>query len=349
MGFLNFTPFPNMRFPALDAAGERFGMALAKATYGIAADGTLEVARRQAPIALADRWFGEPGTSSVHIPSDVVPPKPGCDLIVNAVAHAPEGPRASWPCRVRLEDGRAALDVAFEAHGPASWERVRGRWRRGRAEAVERVPVRYERAFGGAQALGDEAGTVLAFEHNPVGAGYLPEPDRLRGDRWPVPQLLPPGGEAPAPGEEGPVVGLGAMPPSWLPRRRFGGTYDGAWMEETWPMWPADYDFRYHHSAHPELILEEPLQGGEAIRLEGLLPGGERVVRLPRTGLVLHHRAPGATQEVPMRLDTVVLDLASPDPSRHRAFLTWRARHPVDWKGTISIAAVEAAPREEAA
>ncbi len=58
MDMRNYTPFPNLRFSALDKDGSEFGVLLVKGTYRIDADGTLSIADEQAPLVLTDTYHG---------------------------------------------------------------------------------------------------------------------------------------------------------------------------------------------------------------------------------------------------------------------------------------------------
>ena len=348
MEMRNYTPFPNLRFSALDKDGSEFGVLLVKGTYRIDADGTLSIADEQAPLVLTDTYHGALDASSLWLPSDLVPKKPRADILLNAVARAPDGiARPSWTCGVRVE-GEHVLERHLRVTGPRVWEpvwgvseraratmsaaekrRVFGSWRLGEPEPASEVPIRYEHAYGGLLARpqeGSDEPFLEADERNPLGCG------------WIDPALMPIEAPVPAPRIEAaddPVrephvrytpVGFGPIPPAWLPRRPLGGTYDAHWMEHVWPNWPADYDFAYHNSAHPDLVYPGLLRGDETVILEGLHAAGRTVLCLPGDRVLMQLRAAGrVAKPVPMALDTLVLDIVDPDPAEHRAFLTWRA------------------------
>ncbi|BCM86818.1 hypothetical protein mvi_52790 [Methylobacterium indicum] len=348
MEMLNLSPFPNLRFFNTDNQGREFGVLLVKGTYDIAADGRLVVADEQEPLVLTDTYHGALNTSSLRVPSDLVPRKPRADIILNAMARAPGGiARPSWTCGVRVE-GEHVLERHLRVTGPRLWEpvwgvserarasmteaerrRVFGGWRLGEPEPVSEVPIRYELAYGGLLARPQEGADepfLEADERNPLGCG------------WIDPALTPIEAPVPAPRIEAaddPVrephrryapAGFGPIPPAWLPRRSLGGTYDAHWKANVWPNWPADYDFAYHNSAHPDLVYPDLLIGDETVRLFGLGgEAGERVIRLPAHMIVLH--VAYADREpliATLDLDTLFIDVADPDPDWHRVFLSWR-------------------------
>lgn len=340
MDMRNFTPFPNLRFYGSDSQGRDFGVFVAKGTYAVGADGVLEVAEEQAPLVLADRYHGDPNASSLWLPSDLVPKKPRSDVIVNAVARAPGGrPSPSWLCGIRVEGGARRLEKKLRVTGPRAWEPVheddgrgRGRflgWRLTEPEPVLEVPLRYELAYGGVQRRPGEDGEAVceADERNPIGRGWIDAGLTPRDAPVPAPQIEDPADPVADPARSHAPQGLGPIPPAWLPRRPLGGTYDARWRAEVWPNWPADYDFAYHNSAHPDLIHPGFLAGDEEIRLIGLDGGARpRVLRLPGHRLELAlDLAEGGSVRFTMDLDTLLLDIADPDPAEYRIFLTWRA------------------------
>lgn len=98
MDFVNHTPFPVEAFETLDQYRQPFHVAVLRQTLSFAS-GQLEYADRQAPLCDIDTPFDD-GAGIVQ-ESDYCPFKPRCDVIVNAVAHAP-GQRATRQFLTRL-------------------------------------------------------------------------------------------------------------------------------------------------------------------------------------------------------------------------------------------------------
>ena len=72
-----------------------------KGTFAIPDDGGPAIlAQEQAPLVMADEFWGEPGFSSPRYEVDFALRKPKCDVLLNATAYAPHGRRsgASIPC-----------------------------------------------------------------------------------------------------------------------------------------------------------------------------------------------------------------------------------------------------------
>ena len=133
--------------------------------------------------------------------------------------------------------------------------------------------------------------------------------------------------------------GSGPIPPAWLPRRLLGGTYDQHWKDNIWPAWPSDYDFSYHNSAHPELILEPHLKGTERLTLRGFAKWSEVVAfDLPSERLFsvfLTHDGEPINGE--MMLDTVFLDIAPEAQDDWRVYLSWRVNFELGAFGQVRL------------
>jgi hypothetical protein len=207
--------------------------------------------------------------------------------------------------------------------GPRRWERARG-WALSEPEACAEVPLRYELAYGGTARSADGA-REEPFAENPVGVGFAPEWAREGVDVVPAPQFEAPDDPVTTPGAAHRPAGLGLLGRAWQPRLGRAGTYDGAWLERTWPRLPADFDFAYWNGAHPDLTARRWLVGDEAVELTGLFADGPRRFRLPGVWVyALAIPREGPALPFPMKLDTVSFDVDA-----ERASLTWRLALPV--------------------
>jgi len=152
MEFRNHTPFPALAFQMLDRDENEYHVVVMRATMEIADDGALRFSEEQAPLAVTDEYFGELNKSSVRQESDLAPFKPECDVIVNATAYAPGGkPSPSFEVGVRINgnSGTALLDKTLTVTGPRYWKEKGKEWVLTEPEPLERLPLRYEYAYGG--------------------------------------------------------------------------------------------------------------------------------------------------------------------------------------------------------
>ncbi len=345
----NYTPFPNFRYYSTDKRGEKFGVIIVKGTYQQAPSGRLLTAEEQAPLVFTDACHGAVNSSSLWHPSDLVPCKPKTDIIVNAVAYSPTGKvMPTFECAIRIDTDDATIVKRLRVTGPRHWkpkwkralnDTERLNWRRmrslfegwvlGEPDPIERLPLLYEYAYGGTLQKGknaDDQPVVAAFEHNPLGRGWIDDEWTDHTQPIPAPQVESLDDPVIVPGKVYSPQGLGPIPPAWLPRRPLGGTYDQNWIDNIWPNWPPDYDFAYHNSAHPDLVAPGFLRGTERIILTGLSPAGrESMLHLPGEDLAVDFETQdGETVRKAMNLDTVFLDIAEPEQRERRVFLSWR-------------------------
>lgn len=313
------SPFEPFWFKSRDASGAAFDVVVVKATFDIVDDQRLKIARDQAPVCVADAYYGAPNESSVEHESDLAPHKPRADVVVLGDAHAPGDEAApSWPVEVRLDEHRAALRV----YGPRIFRREgKDAWTLSEPTPARTVPIRYEHAFGGTFEAKD--GQTHYSATNPIGAGYAPAEPPDDVETIPAPQIeavddpvtSPTGAHAPA--------GFGWIGRAWQPRLALAGTYDDAWREQQWPLSPHDFDFAFYNGANPALIVE-PLRGGERFSATNLSPSGLVSFEVPRWRVDARFRyRDGKVHRHETSLDTFVVDL----PKR-RVLLTYRVRVP---------------------
>ncbi len=126
MEFRNLTPFDAMCFRAATPSDREYRVVAMKVGYrlvrGRHGQWQAEVNDdRPVPLTLADEYWGEEGASSPREESDLAPYKPRCDVIVNAIAHAPCGRACVRLGSACESDGAATVAaVAAAAAAPSS-------------------------------------------------------------------------------------------------------------------------------------------------------------------------------------------------------------------------------------
>lgn len=323
MQLINNTVFSVMSFDHWDQAGGEVSVVVVKAVL-FRQDGRWAYAPDTVKIAHADIFDGEPATGVLSIEQEIAPEKVATDLMVRAIAYAPDdGALADWPVSIEIP-GR--LSYGFQVRGPSSWASRKGGWHLSSPEPVRSVPIRYQLAYGGTVAA--KNGTEQTFEYNPAGRGYTgsgPAGDRTE---IPAPQIgLLADFMSEKFGKDMAVHGFGPIAKAWLPRRGLAGTLDDAWARTRHPRMPEDFDPRFWNAAPGPLQLSPFLRGDEVVRFINLRPDApEYGFALP--GISVAGKISPDNHTVRFNLDTVSIDIEAPDTDDHNVTLIWRARFP---------------------
>ncbi len=291
-----------------------------KGTFEQDRAGTLVLAppERQRSFRYADTHWGDPATTAPKYPCDAVGRKPATDVVVVAVAHAPDGRLVtSFDVAVRI----GPLNTALQIFGLRVWQE--GGAGLSAPRPVLKQEIRYDHAWGGVDA--SDPTDIVEEPRNPVGRGITQDRDALTHQRAPC--IETPDDLISSVGTEPPPAGLGPLGPHWMPRRDFIGTFDEAWHRDQAPLLPKDHDDRANQCGSPGLVSTTPLRGNEDVALMNLTPGGGLLeVVLPQVQPVVVHDQIGhdPVQQRP-HLDTVVLDTIDvTPPSRITVELVWR-------------------------
>jgi hypothetical protein len=318
MELVNATPFAAERLVLQDKAGRDVLVAVAKCTYAAGPRG-LRIADEQLPVQLGDTFHGEPGASSTALESDAVPWKPGTDVVAIGHAWAPRGQARELDVELAVGPVRRALRV----FGERRWSEAAGAVTLTPPLPFERVPLVYERAFGGADLSAPDPRDHEVELRNPVGVGLVARRSRAL-DGTPLPNLEDPAALIGDPGDRPEPAGFGFIGRGWQPRAALAGTYDAAWSAERAPLLPDDFDERFYHGAHPRLVSRGHLRGDEEVRLVHLGPGGAARFRLPGAAPRITVTVGDASEALVVAFDTLILDVDA-----LRVTLVWRGRRPL--------------------
>jgi hypothetical protein len=305
----NETPYSAGRAWGRDKDGVHEWIVAVKGTFDIRPHGCVSLADKQIEALLAPEYYGEPGTSSLRYDADIVATKPTTDVVLNATAYAPHGrPSSSFHVEARIGPIHKVLRVVGNR-----------RWTEGAfqeitdPEPVTRVPIVYERAFGGYDSADPDPARQRMDMRNPVGCG-LALRDHRRGR--PLPNFEYPGGNL----EKSGPAGFGAIDSFWSPRREWSGTYDKAWQESRLPLLPLDWDPRSLLCSPHDQQPQSYLRGGEPVELINLTESGRLRFELPRAHFGFSTRISGRTEEHRSRLATVIIE-----PDYPRVIMVWQS------------------------
>ena len=283
------------------------------ATFEAPSPGELRVADEQARLNETDVHFGAPDQSSVRYDADFAAEKRLFDVIVNGMAYAP-GERAVTEVQVGIRVGR--FQKVLIVSGDRAWRRSTLGMVPSSPEPFRRMPIVYERAYGGVQGEHYDA-------RNPVGIGAAgavsPDP-ALRSE---VPNIERPNARLRLRTEQSEPAGFGVIARSWRPRVQFAGTYDEKWRTEQFPLVPHDLDVRFYQAAPSDQQLGQSVEG-ETLSVLNMTAEGQWTSRVPRLTVPLRLRYDNRVAVTEFRSDTLIVE-----PDAYRLTLKARARVPV--------------------
>ncbi len=277
---INNTPFQAERGWVRDKDGAEVWLVAVKGTFLIQTDGTLSLAEEQEEVRLAPVFRGDPAETSLLYDSDLVHKKSATDVLVHGHAYAPRG-RPAIQVDVTLKLGPIAKTL--RVIGDRLWQDSVLGLRLTQPEPFTKVPLTYERAFGGSDQLSDDPKHHDWERLNPVGRGFATRPEHLIDT--PVANIEAPNLPITHWKSRPPPAGFGPIPGHWSPRVELAGTYDEKWERERLPLLAEDFDERFHQSAPVDQQVPGFLRGGEEVELRNLTPGGILRCRLPRVSL----------------------------------------------------------------
>jgi hypothetical protein len=289
---------------------------------------SLSIAEKQAPITLADEFWGDPTTSSIKYASDIHLSKPSTDVVMNARAWAPN------------DRAVPQMDVFFSVAERQKQLRVFGDrvWRNGSispAEPFKSMPVVYEYAFGGKYETDSADPVVFAEPRNPIGRGFRGKRKAAELEGLPLPNVEDPQCLVASAGDIAIPAGFSFISPAWFPRLSYAGTYDEEWQSSRAPYLPQDFDSRFFNAAHPDFTFDRYLQGGEPVRFDNLSVDGPKQFNLPACDLEARISMAGQIESPPINLETVLIE-----PDKRRLCMTWRSELACD-KKALKVQQVE--------
>lgn len=311
MELINRSPFAVLQSLTPNGRGREMLLVVVKATFAI--DSGMELLPRQPEIAPADVYAGPPELSSIGQAGELALRKPAVDVVLRG--HA-------WPARpgdrsvdVSLRLGK--LDKTVRVFGDRVWKRGAYGYVPSDPEPIGRIPLVYERAYGGKDlSRPDRPGF---HPPNPVGLGYALENSRLDFQGQPLPNLVDPNRPLNAPGSGGTTACFSWLAPGWRPRSQYAGTCDDAWLRDVMPNLPADFDDRFFNAAPADQILGEALRGGESCEVLNATPAGSMQFVIPERRPEVAVSLGDDLMELEMACDSVLIDA-----DRLQLSLVWR-------------------------
>ena len=305
MELINHSPYKAGIVVDTDRDGADTLVLMVKATFDIEPDGNVRLAEKQRDIEWGDVSAGEPGASSVLYESDATWGRTGTDVALIGYAH----PKRLGDGQVDVSLRVGQLSKSARVFGDRHWERVLGGARMSFAEPFEKIPLVWERSFGGIDSTPTDPIYHALEARNPVGCGFHAEHSRVDLDGARLPNIEDPRHLISSPSDRPAPIGFGFVAKSWMPRISFAGTYDHQWQKTRAPFLPDDYDSRYTIAATEGLWAANGLHGGEVVDLLQMTPNGRLRFTLPRVNVLGSYLARVPITEFEMHLVVVFIDL----------------------------------------
>jgi hypothetical protein len=283
--------------------------------------GPVRLHENQVPLVMADEYFGEPGFSAPKYEVDFAPRKLRCDILLNASAYAPDGrPTAKVVVGARV----GSWSKTFTVIGDRTWNVGLRGVTATPPTPFERLPVSYDRAFGGADTHSNDVSQHDAFRPNPIGRGFHKVVKKEWVDGSPLPNTEETGKPVTEVNGSYRPQSFGVIGRQWEPRYGFGGTYDQRWRDEVFPFLPADFDEQYFQAAPADQQAPKPT-AEQTVTLVNLTPDGRREFVLPHFQAPIHmFPRHGPREDLVADVDTIVIE-----PDLARVTMTWRVSRPL--------------------
>jgi hypothetical protein len=329
--------------PGQTPEGEHVLSVLVKRTYQIVPGGRCRRTESDRKIHSADVPYGDPMNSTVQFESDFVPFKLATDVVLNGTAYAPSGQRVPV-LTARLAVGVVSRDIRVTGDRTCLAGGAQPTFTE--PEPFERMPLRYERAYGGVDIYSDPK-VPCVYLRNPLGKGFAVTLEPRAVHRLALPNIEDPADlltpqrltcghfmhweRQPMP------AGFGWWAKHWQPRGGLAGVmpadkavytdlrqaYTRLVPEQMRPMYDQtglpDMDFRFFNGASPGLALPA-MTGGEQVRTWNLAPEGEVSFHLPGERPRIALDIGFGVQEPPVVLHTVQVRMDDREVD-----LVWRA------------------------
>ena len=252
---------------------------------------------------------------------DVGMPKSRGEVVVTGRCFVPGGaPAATCPVRVKVGDVEKTIYVIGD--------RV---WQKGvptKPAPFTEMPIHPAHAFGGP-----------SFARNPLGKGAAPLEDDSGRPVHPLPNLELPGAMITSPKDTPEPAIFGPLDFAWPQRFAHAGTYGRAWLEERYPGFAEDMDWRIWNVAPPDQWTAEAWRGDELIEVDNMHPEKPKLrARLPSLrgrAFIGRRGGDGTIEEVALRATTVWLF-----PARERGIVLFQGAAPVEEDDAKDIEAI---------
>ncbi len=290
-----------------------------KATYSFSTDGIIKIADTQKPLCYGDEYTGDPGKSSIKYTSDIVQEKKGSDIALIGHAYTPDNTYMT-KIDTALQVGKTLKNIRVS--GDRFWKWSSLGISKTRPLPFKKMPLVYERAFGGSDRSDkNEKKHGYSYE-NPVGTGLTKSKNKAAINEKQLPNLEYHNSEQKKWNDNPIPACYGFIAPHWAPRVKKAGTFDEDWKQNRMPLMPEDFDISFYNAASPGLVVEDGLKGTEQIILVNLHPENEKVsFNLPGINITTAYIFEDQTYKPAVVLDTLLIE-----PDENVFTMVWRSK-----------------------
>ncbi len=294
---------------------------IVKATFNFSTQGEVYTAEEQQQLVFGDEYVGEPGESSIKYASDIVPGKKGTDIALIGHAYASEKAAFYAETALRVENILKRVHVT----GDRFWKWSSMGISRSRPLPFDKIPLVYERAFGGSDTLHKKSKKHGYCLENLVGTGYVAAKSKECIQGLALPNLENRKNEIKNWDDKPRPAGYGFIAPNWEPRIRYAGiSTDDPGNQGQMTQLMESLDTRFYNAATPDLVSETPLTGTETVVLSNLNPETSRIkFNLPGINLFTSYIFQDRTERTQPVLDTLVIE-----PDENLFTMVWRSKVP---------------------
>lgn len=314
----NRTPFAVEPLFLVDEEGCPVVTPLVQATYEILDTNRLTLAVDQPkPNVSGELWNGDPSTSCYRVEPAFAFIKCATDVALVGHAYSPRG-RGGESADVTFRVG--PVQKRLRVTGDRVWVRSMGAIHMTSPLPFDRIPLSYERAFGGWDKSASDPRSHSFEPKNPVGVGFR-APGAAFQEGLAVPNIEDPSDPVTRYGEPVTVAGVGFLSSHFQPRLALAGTFDEAWRRDRMPLLPRDFDRRFFNASPPGLVAPGFLRGDEPVVVEGASRRGTIALDLPGARAITCRiaRSRGGDATIELVLDTIIVDT-----DVHRVLMLYR-------------------------
>ena len=312
----NKTPFAFEPLFLADEEGRPIFVPIVKATYHIQKGTRLSLSEKQVPVNFDGEYWGDPEKSSYKYEPETAFIKPATDIVLIGHAYAQKPGVTKVDVSLRVGPMQKVIRVI----GNRYWVKSFGIMSMTSPRPFERMPLIYERAFGGWDRSHPNPDKHTFEPRNPVGTGFRCKKGKFEeGIR--LPNLEDPRHPLKGFRDRPPPAGFGFTSPHWQPRAGFAGTYDKAWTKQRMPLLPTDFERRFFNAAPLDQVAPGFLKADVAVEVINASPNGKISFNLPgllppQCRVKLRDRK---DHQLKTRLDTVIINT-----DENLLFLIWR-------------------------